>query len=355
MTTQQIPEALRGLPVPVMPRRPIPAPSTPPRTIFGWLADQAGCAYYRVTLPLLNLPNNRWTGGASSTYEETLEFADTVVGQRICLPGPTKKWQRLCKDPNTLTVFELDDDFWAIDATNGAHDFYSDPQARANLERNIAAADRVTVTTEPLAERVRQWNPNVVVVPNYIDGAVLTNATPEQAVDTVTVGWPGSNTHTMDWAVAGTHIIDAVLGEPRARMAFLGAKYPQGVPRDRVNWIPWQTSVPRYLEHLGMAMDIGVAPLKEHPFNVSKSAIRVLELAGCGIPVVASNVRPYAEFVQHGVTGFLVKDPEDWGRYLRDLINDRSMRIEMGEAARKLAAQHTIQGHIGEHERAWTR
>jgi glycosyltransferase involved in cell wall biosynthesis len=96
--------------------------------------------------------------------------------------------------------------------------------------------------------------------------------------------------------------------------------------------------------YAGVDFDIGVAPLDPAgKFNRSKSALRALEYAARGIPVVASNCEAYRGFVQHGVTGFLVKYDHEWGRYLRDLVNDEAMRTEMGAAARRLAREWTIQ------------
>jgi glycosyltransferase involved in cell wall biosynthesis len=77
-------------------------------------------------------------------------------------------------------------------------------------------------------------------------------------------------------------------------------------------------------------------------FNQAKSAIKATECAALGIPVVASAVRPYEDFVHHGVTGLLVHRDHEWGRHLRALVNDPAMRAEMGAAAREHARQYTI-------------
>ncbi|HWB36848.1 MAG TPA: glycosyltransferase, partial [Rugosimonospora sp.] len=221
------------------------------------------------------------------------------------------------------------------------------PETLALIEANIAAADVVTVSTEPLADRVRQWNPNVTVVPNYVDARLLTLPRPEQAEETVTVGYGGSPTHSIDWKTAEREIVRVVCSEASARMAFMGSGFPAGMPRDKVSWLPWQQEMSVYYEHLAWTFDIGIAPLAHHSFNFSKSHIKALEYAALGIPVVASDEPPYSKFVRHGETGFLVKRDHEWGVYLRKLIKDRDLRVAMGEAARRQAAEWTIQGNVG--------
>jgi glycosyltransferase involved in cell wall biosynthesis len=77
-------------------------------------------------------------------------------------------------------------------------------------------------------------------------------------------------------------------------------------------------------------------------FNQAKSAIKATECAALGIPVVASAVRPYEDFIQHGVTGLLVHRDHEWGQHLRALVNDPAMRTEIGAAAREHARRHTV-------------
>jgi len=91
--------------------------------------------------------------------------------------------------------------------------------------------------------------------------------------------------------------------------------------------------------------DIGLAPLKATKFSAAKSAIKALEYAALGIPVVASDTPPYNDFVIDGVTGWLVRKDHEWAVRLRELINDEAMRTEMGTKAKEQASRHTIQEH----------
>lgn len=99
--------------------------------------------------------------------------------------------------------------------------------------------------------------------------------------------------------------------------------------------------------------DIGLAPLRPSIFNRSKSALKVLELCGLGIPYVASEAGPYPEFAPDGAAGYLVARPHEWATALRMLVEDEGMRAEMAVRARELGRQHVIEDHAVEWERAY--
>jgi glycosyltransferase involved in cell wall biosynthesis len=104
---------------------------------------------------------------------------------------------------------------------------------------------------------------------------------------------------------------------------------------------PWQSDMWDYYRSIDF--DIGLAPLVDMPFNRSKSAIKALEYAALGIPVIASDREPYRPFVLDGVTGYLVRDEHEWTKRLRELVNDDAMREEMGRKAKEHASAWTIQ------------
>jgi hypothetical protein len=87
----------------------------------------------------------------------------------VCQPGATVRWQHLAREGRAKLVLEIDDDLLDVDPSNGpAWSFFSRPEIRANVIRNIEVADLVTVSTEPLAEVMSKWNRNVTVLPNYV-------------------------------------------------------------------------------------------------------------------------------------------------------------------------------------------
>lgn len=319
--------------------------------IFGWACDMNGCGQYRIGLPMWGLGiAGHETRAFLDLNLELPDDLDVLVGQRICLPGPSAAWQRIASDPNRRyrLVFEIDDDLWDLHPTNSARQIFT-PEALERLDANIAAADAVTVTTEYLAELVRKLNPNVHVIPNCVDAAVLGHQ--RKRSERVTIGWAGGGSHGVDFAAAESELKSFLRRNPAVDVHFVGVSFGAQIGRPDARHTGWTTNLVEYMH--GIDFDIGIAPLAYHVFNRSKSDLKVLEYAALGIPVVASDFGPYSQSVQHGVTGFLVKRPHEWARYLRDLVNDEALRADMGENARRWAATRTIQANLWRWEAAY--
>lgn len=330
--------------------------------VFGWLADRTGCGTIRVMQPLDTLAE---ASGRTVAYDEKLKtkgfMPKVLVGQRVCKDGPTNLWQYIAStEGRPKLVYEMDDDLWNVDASNPAafqwfiNGFDRITGKNHNVQENIAAniyvADRVTVTTEALAELVRKWNDNVVVVPNYLPEWMLTWERPRN--ERLTVGWMGSATHSMDWAQASGSVSQFLRRNPEVGFHLMGGDYNKDLKLDpaQAKFTPWIDGV----ENVWRAIDfdIALAPLRPHVFNQSKSNLKALEAAALGIPIIASDCGPYPEFVEHGTTGFLVKRDHEWAKYLRALVNDEDMRKEMGTAAKAKAVDWTLEGHTDEWSKA---
>jgi LAGLIDADG-like domain/Glycosyl transferases group 1 len=254
--------------------------------VFGWLADRTGCGTLRIMLPLTELRQHGITAGWSERID-TANLPRTLIGQRICNPGPTKGWHEVAAKRNRpKMVYEIDDNLWDIDNLNAkAHEFFNEAGVVDNLNANIRIADAVTVTTEPLADLVRPLNPNVHVIPNYLPEWLLTHERPRHN-DRITIGWGGSNTHAMDLAEVGpqlrrylerapANVELHIMGEPKPPRRRRGVILPRTpwvheylLPEDRIRWTPWNETVAHYWRAIDY--DVMLAPLRPHNFNRGK-------------------------------------------------------------------------------------
>jgi glycosyltransferase involved in cell wall biosynthesis len=306
-----------------------------------------GCGYFRIKLPLEQLGAHGWKVHAQA-FTPPAEVANyrLIVGERLDRPQVLGAWRRLRQ--NHRLAYEIDDNIWNVDVTNfSAYSVFTRYSVIDAVESSITASDLVTVTTEPLAEAVREHtnHPNVKVIGNYLPASVLTLERKRR--DHVTIGYAGGSSHAMDVSMVATTVRKVLDRDPSLRLHIVGVDYRPTFGHNHAYHTRWVDDPAEYCLSMGenLDFDIGLAPLAATRFNESKSHLKALEYAAMGIPVVASDFGPYPGFVVDGVTGFLVRSKSEWRDRIRELVADADLRESMGAKARELAAQHTIEGN----------
>jgi hypothetical protein len=325
---------------------------------FGWAAGDDACAFYRLTLPFLALKNTYgWEVATSFAMTDAPKNGHNIfASQRVALPYPQKQWIAACESGRWRTVFDMDDDVWSIPPDSAAYSGWNYVDMQQSVEVCTTFADVVTTTTPALAEILHGLNRdgNVHILPNCVTPALLkAKRTPHAGIN---VGWGGSATHRGDWRPYVRGILAGVSESPGARLILRGANYlgsAGGPYADIVEERPWVKGVTDFWQTYA-DIDINLAPLKQTPFNESKSFIKVLEAAAWGIPTVASDVGPYRTAIAHGVTGLLVTSAEEWRESIRRLAMDKPYRLQLGSNAREWAKKYTIDKWVGKYYELYT-
>lgn len=81
--------------------------------------------------------------------------------------------------------------------------------------------------------------------------------------------------------------------------------------------------------------DIAVVPFMDTPARAGKAGLTLRNYMLMELPVVASAVGEHQYIIDHGINGFLAKNPAQWGIFLEKLMMNRDLRIAMGSAARE--------------------
>lgn len=309
--------------------------------IFGWLCDHSGCGYYRVKLPFNVLKNRgldvRYEG--SMPTDVALGGVDTVLAQRVVLPGPTEWIKRAVTRGTCRVVVELDDDLFSIEPTNPIAFQFFDREKQDRAREVLAVADHVTVTTDHLANVLSEHTrAPIEVVPNHVSAWLLDHEPPRRTDGVVTVGYAGSATHVGDWAELSGELRRFLTRTENVELHLMGHNLAEKWPKVRHSG--WHEEIDAYLAAIDF--HVGLAPLRPSLFNRSKSALKAMEYGALGIPVIASDVGPYSDYVLHGETGFLVRRPHEWSVYLRELVSDPELRAAMGRRAREHVRRTSI-------------
>ncbi len=310
-------------------------------TIAGIAHAPDGSGYYRFYLPYQHLERNSHhiVGMAPPGQQPPLGPAevdglDVLVLQRPAGRIGVRQLERLVG--HVRLVYETDDDMLRVDPWGLPH--LHDEQMRDSIRRALRLVDMVTVSTPYLAEQVAPFNENVKILPNHVKAGLLEMARPRR--DKLTIGWAGGTSHLGDMMTVAEPLRRVLDANPQADMHFMGFNYSPLVRRP-CRWSPWQPDLGAYYKQVDF--DIAIAPLDDSLFNRSKSDIRAKEMGALGIPIVAANLLPYADYVIDGKTGYLYNNEAEFEKRLTELIHSEYARTEMGAAAREQARGWTIE------------
>lgn len=295
--------------------------------LWGWPADEGGCAWYRIRIPLGALTEDDVGFGTVMPHSVLDEPDRLVVLQRSTAPKPMMVLDEFTQKRRPW-VYDADDLLWALTPDNPAYSHYSNPIIAKRFEWLITHATLFTVSTAPLADEARAAGAHrVAVVPNTLPDELFDFADQVslrlRVDDRFTIFWRGSPTHSEDvkvlrYAAKKLHARDDV------RLVFAGADYRKELGVPDAEHLPWvadpEAHVRRVIE---LQPDVVLAPLAHTRFNSSKSAVAALEGALAGAMPVCSNVPAYQGFVTPGVDGFLLPNaPDAWWKILRELADD---------------------------------
>lgn len=322
-----------------------------------FFSDKAGCGTYRAYFPALHLQETKLAEVELCDQTEVaikgglrgidFEF-DAFVLQRA-IGGPWPAVQAEAQKRGVAVVVELDDDMFTVPRTNPAHEFWGQTRQRKDLLDQLATADGVIVSTEPLAKALAMhvWNhrgtnirPKIHVCANHLQPAMwgdenLGTVQRFDNKDQIVIGWQGSNTHNTDFKIAAPALFRVAKTYPHVQFRFFGSipEVMRSLPPDRLQAVkPVDYELyPGTLKFI--AFDIGLAPVTPCHFNESKSNVKWLEYSALKIPCVASPSYPYATSITHGQTGLLAATESEWFSCLASLIEDADLRRQIGEAA----------------------
>ena len=243
--------------------------------------------------------------------------------------GPPMFEWLLAKVFRKKIIYDFDDAIWI---PGGEEASWSKKFLKATwkVKHIIRWSYKISCGNEFLCSYAKRYNRNVVLIPTVIDTTKSKNSQKvQQQGKNVVVGWTGSHT-----TLHNLEEIENIIPDLKHELDFDFLIISNKPPDWQFDFIfkKWeeQTEVDDLLK-----MDIGVMPLKKGPWFEGKCAFKLIQYHSFGIPAIASNVGVNSSVTLHNQTGFIANDTEDWKKYLRQLIIDAGMRIQMGKAANK--------------------
>lgn len=307
--------------------------------IFPLYMEASGCDYHRVRLPFLHgfeyVDDSPYKDFDTAKLLEYIEASQIVVVNRTFPLGVDQ--MKLYQQKGVKFVVDLDD--WVVlPEQHPLYKQYRDGHAKLILDA-VKAADCVTVTTDRLYNKVREFNYNTHVIPNalpYGKGQFRTHPAPEDRT-----GKPFNFVYTGQ----SSHLEDVRLLQSQVyKMKKLpGVSFSLAGFKEHKTWrqieevfrlLPGYTRIgsrplTSYMTVYDDA-DCSIVPLCLNDFNACKSNLKLLEAASKKLPVIVSWVPPYRDDADAPV--LWVKKPEDWHHHMKYLSENRDVAKRMGQA-----------------------
>jgi glycosyltransferase involved in cell wall biosynthesis len=269
-------------------------------------------------------------------------LADVVVLHRGLFPfGPWQRptFEKLLARLNPRLVYDFYDAIWlqrraaSPERRSLAARWLTPPD---QVERLLALARTVTVSGEYLAEYARQHSREVHIIPMLLDPEDY----PTKAhlpSEPVVLGWMG-NRYNIRLLMSMAPALRAVAAQRPILLRVVSAEPVSmaGVPVESLTH-PW---TPENEVSDLMAVDIGLLPLADTPYERGKSPLKLLQYAAAGLPCVASPVAIDPKAMVDGKSILFARTDEEWVSNIIRLVDDHRLRARFGRAARHALERH---------------
>lgn len=109
------------------------------------------------------------------------------------------------KESGTILIMDIDD-FWEPPTTHPLYEIVKKDNLSEKITGNLRLADYVTTTTSVFANYIKEYNPNVYVIPNALnmEHKMWTSEESDKKTDKCRISWIGGSSHLNDLELMST-------------------------------------------------------------------------------------------------------------------------------------------------------
>lgn len=199
------------------------------------------------------------------------------------------------------TAVEYNDNFYEPALASPTADAWSNPILWQTYETFLKEADAVIVTGPGLEELFTgKTKAPITQLKNSIHHELKPFETLWAAKgEKPTIGWAGSLGHMADLLSLRPLFLELLEHFPELTIKLMGnASIPSELrlPESRFTFTPWG-SMEEYLKFWS-GVQIGLAPLLDHPYNHCRSDVKAIEMASAGVLPIVTELLPYEAFLK---------------------------------------------------------
>ncbi len=312
----------------------------------------SGSAHIRLLQPLLHTSVQKKVQIEIRTIDQLMQVTSgAIVIQRASVPDTStaRKLIRHCEKNKLRLALEIDDDLLNIRKKKGND--VSFQQETLNALKLIAKAAGLIVVSSPLlADSFKEFNKNIICVPNAHDENIWLEQANEYYIRPnniakteypIRILYMGTRTHLHDLDIVkdafkkineeyGNRVVlDVVGGIPDGTRHFGNSVNPENIDTNSdayTDFVKWFRN--------SNCWAFGIIPLETTLFNRKKSYIKYLDYSSLGIASICSDIEPYQSVVRDGENGLLVSnETQTWHQAIKLLIEDNTYRDKLARNA----------------------
>lgn len=242
------------------------------------------------------------------------------------LGPPVFEWI-LVKIMRRKYVYDFDDAIW-IPNYSSANARFQKLKCYWKVPYLIKWASKISAGNEFLANYARQFNSNTEVIPTTIDTQNQHTQLVNQEKKPIVIGWTGTHStmHYLDFVVP---ILRKLEQEFDFQFKVISNKKPNYALKSLV-YQDWKEETE--IEDLA-EIQIGIMPLVLDAWSEGKCGFKALQYMALGMASVVSPVGVNTKIIQNKTNGFIAETVEEWENALRTLLENESLRKELGKNA----------------------
>lgn len=253
--------------------------------------------------------------------------AECVVLQKKLLNRSTlRRLRRITK----RLIYDVDDAIWH--PHERPHSWLTNWRTKLRLSCITRIADVCIAANEVLAQHLRRFTPRVVVLPMALDEKRWRPSATRSPDVPLRIGWAGHPVNLGYLEQIESALVETQQHFSNVEFAIFSGQRP-AFRELKFTHLPFvQGGEPEVIR----TFDIGLLPLPADDFSAAKSPIKGLQYMACAIPTVVTPVGGAAQIFTDQETALFARNPSEWQPALTRLVNDGSLRVQLGSQARSL-------------------
>lgn len=248
---------------------------------------------------------------------------------------PIIEWA-ICK-LNKNIIYDIDDMVF-LGHSSTANRFIERFKGTDKMIYLMQQAKHVVVCTPKLHEFVKQYNHNSTDISSTINTETYQITNAYSNANKLVLGWSGSHS-TSKYLLLLEPVLQKLRHEYDFEIQVIGdANFKFN--ELHANAIAWNEATEvADLQHI----DIGLYPLPNEEWVYGKSGLKALQYMALGIPTVATAIGANYRVIEHEKSGYLASTETEWYTALKLLIENPTLRQNIGAAARtRVQNQYSI-------------